>query len=204
MKMGAIFFGLVLAALTATAGWLSGAGYTAAQIAAKDSIAATLVVGYVAAGIALVAAVVAVWGVYSQRVVTRRQTTVQHIAALKADRSIQEQITKFIELTQQEGNLAKWADKDSEGTAEAQSINNVLNTYELLAVGIQHGIYEYRLIEQWQRSTINKYWEEAHSYVVALRKRVGTPTIWCEFEKLNDWVTKKKSPFLALWWTGFH
>lgn len=202
--MGAILFALVLAVLTACCGWLFGSAHTANQIAANDNNAATLFVGYVAAAVALLAALVAVWGVYSQRVITRRQTTVQHIAALKADRSIQEQVRKFIELEKQDGNLAKWADKASEGTAEAQAINNVLNTYELLSVGIQHGIYEYRLIEQWQRSTISRYWDAAHPYVVALRKRVNKPAIWCEFEKLNDWVTKKKNPFLALWWTGFH
>jgi hypothetical protein len=204
MKVGAIFFGALVAALAGWAGWTLGAATTAQQLASSDDTAATLFVGHVGGGIAVAAAIIAVWGVYSQRVLTRRQATIQHIASLKADRSIQAEISKFIELSKGDENLAQWANACHEGTDNAQAINAVLNIYELMSVGIQHGIFEYRLIHQWQKSTILRYWDAAHPYVVALRQRVGKPSIWCEFEKMADWVSGKKNPFFALWWTGFH
>jgi hypothetical protein len=79
----------------------------------------------------------------------------------------------------------------------------VLNQYELISTGVQHGIFEYELIWRWQRSSIKRFWEAANPFVVALRHRVGIPTLWCEFEKLHGWVSGNKSPLQALWWTGF-
>lgn len=70
-------------------------------------------------------------------------------------------------------------------------------------MGIQRGIFEYELVRTWQAATIKRFWGASHPFVVALRARVGAPTLWQEFEKLNDWVSGSKSPLLTLWWTGF-
>jgi hypothetical protein len=184
-------------------GWFSGSSWAILTLKTIDATAATLVAGLIAAGVAALAATIAIWGVYSQRVITRRQATIEHIARLKADRSIQDTIQQFIQLSSGPNNLAQWADEDKQGTNENLAIIAVLNNYELMAVGIQRGIFEYTLIKQWQASTIKKFWSASHPFVVALRQRVGVPTLWTEFEKLNGWVCGSKSPVMSLWWTGF-
>lgn len=202
MKMGAFIFAAVTACVGSGLGWLFGGAAALRQARATDP-EATLFIGYLGAAVAILAAIIAVWGVYSQRVLTRRQTTIQHIAALRADSSIQETVQKFIELSRGNQNLAKWADEEHVGKEETLAIIAVLNDYELIAVGIQQGIYEYDLVKCFSESTIIRFWTAAHPFVVALRTRTGVSTIWREFEKLNGWVSGKQSPFMALWWVGF-
>jgi len=202
MKMGAFLLGAVVAGLAAVAGWLTGAAATAQRLAENNATAATLFVGYIAVAVALAAAVIAVWGVYSQRVLTRRQTTIQHLATLAADSTVQDTIQKFIELSRGNQNLARWADEENIGKPETLAIIAVLNDYELIAVGVQQGIYEYELVKCYSRSTIIRFWTAAHPFVVALRNRTGVPTIFCQFERLHGWVSGSQSPFRALWWVG--
>ncbi|MBB5744658.1 DUF4760 domain-containing protein [Brevundimonas variabilis] len=201
MKMGAFIFAVVLCAGGLVFGWLLGGAFALVQSRGSDP-QATLFIGYLGAAVALTAALIAIWGVYSQRVLTRRQTTIQHIAALRADSSIQATVQKFIELSRGNQNLAKWADEENIGKEETLAIIAVLNDYELIAVGIQQGIYEYDLVKCFSKSTIIRFWSAAHPFVIALRNRTKVPTIWQEFEKLNGWVSGKQSPFKALWWVG--
>lgn len=203
MRVGAFLFFALSAVLSATFGWLCGASYTLAQLKPVDSTIATLLVGFLAAILAILAALIAVWGVYSQRVLARRQATMTHITTTNADASVQKTISQFIGLTRGQQNLAHFADKDKIGSDEQLCIISVLNHFELISTGIQRGIFEYELINQYQANSIKRYWAAAHPFVVALRQRVGIETLWIEFEKLNGWVSGKKSPLLSLWWTGF-
>lgn len=204
MKMGAFLFAAATGVAGTAAGAFLGSAWALRHFRTATETGATLFVGYVGAAVAIAAAIVAIWGVYSQRVLTRRQTTIQHIAALKADRSIQETIKKFIEISKGQDNMATWANADREGEENTLAITTVLNTFELMSTGIQRGIFEYALIKQYHASTIKRFWTAAHPFVVAVRNRTNTPTLWIEFEALNDWVSGKKSPLLALWWTGFY
>lgn len=203
MNVGAFLSALVAVCVAAGLGWLGG-GAAALAHARTAEPHATLFIGYIGAAIAGIAAVIAIWGVYSQRVLTRRQTTVEHLFSLKNDASVQANIQKFIALSRGNQNLAKWADEEHIGKPETLAIIAVMNDFELMAVGIQHGIYEYELVKRFQASTIKRFWSAAHPFVVALRTRTQTPTIWCETEKLHGWVTGAKDPFRHLWWTGFH
>lgn len=205
MKMGAIiFWAVALAIVLGSAfgfGWMLG-GAAALVKARQTEPQATLFIGYIGASVAFVAAVVAVWGVYSQRLLTRRQTTIEHLFCLKADGTIQSNVQTFIRLSQGKKNLAKWADEEAMGKPDTLAIIAVLNDYEMIAVGIQQGIYDYDLIKSYNASTIKRFWAAAHPFIAALRARVQVPTLYQEFEKLNGWVSGTKSPVMSLWWLG--
>lgn len=190
MKMWVI---LILAlCFGAIGGWIGG-GISALAFAQASAEQATLFAGYIAAAVAFLATAIAIWGVYSQRVLTRRQTTVQHLAAMMADSTIQTNRRTFIEQSRNGQNLAKWADKDQIGSTQTLAIVAVLNDYELIAAGIKRGIYEYDLIAAFDRSTIQKFWGAAHPFIIIIRERNGKPTLWQEFELLHDWVSGKKT-----------
>jgi hypothetical protein len=202
MRVGALI-SLLLAAVAAVLGYFFGGAIAIAKSANTSDVQATIFVGYIAAAIALSTAIIAIWGVYSQRVLARRQATIEHLARLEADGTVKENVRMFIDLTAQDGNLGKWADGANKASKETKAIIAVLNDWELISIGIQRGIFEYELVKSWSETSIQRYWSKAHPFVVALRDRVGAQTLWQEFEKLNSWVSGRSRPLWSLWWTGF-
>jgi hypothetical protein len=203
MKMGAIVVSGVFALSTGLLGFLIGSAWATAQAPKFDDPQAVLFAGLLAAAIALATALIAIWGVYSSRVIARRQATIEHLARQEADQITQRNIQAFIRLTRGRENLAHWADEDQQGSDQALTIISILNDYELLAVGIKNGVFEYDIVCKWNATTIRRYWQAAHPFVIAIRNRVGAPSLWAEFELLNNWVSGVKRPFWSLWWTGF-
>ena len=196
---GAISF-LFGALIAGSIAFFAGIAWATRTISNLPEVKATLAVGAIGATIAVAAAIISIWGVYSQRVLTRRQATIAHLA-LAGDRSVNDTIQAFIKLSR-EPNIARYAEEDQQGTDPSLTITAVLNQFELISVGIQRGIFEYELIKTWQAGSIIRYWNAAHPFVVALRNRVGVPTIWREFELLNHWVSGAEKPRKTLWWTG--
>ena len=200
MKMWVI---LILAVAFGAIGGLLFGGTFALSIAKQSDKMVTLYAGYIAASLAFIGSAIAIWGVYSQRVLTRRQTTVQHLACLMADGTIQANRRVFIEQSRNGQSLAKWAEKEKIGDPETLSIIAILNDYELIAAGVKRGIYEYDLIKAFEKSTIEKFWGAAHPFILIIRARNGKATLWQEFEQLHDWVSGKTNPRVMLWWSGF-
>lgn len=130
----------------------------------------------------------------------RRSNTMQHIADCEADRDVLEAREKFIELSSRPGGLAIWAASENEASEETAAIRLILNDFELVAVGIQHGIIDFEFYRRYCHGTIIRYWQKSAPFVHALRERVGSQTIYSEFETLHDWVNKNKKPRRSIVW----
>ena len=159
-----------------------------------DIVGAVLVSGGVGAG-------VAIWGLLSQRAITRRKTTFDHIAASDRDGDVIGARNKFIELAKKQGGLAPWADESKEQTDEVQSIKLVLNEFELVAIGIQRGIVDAELYKRWFRSGVIRHWQHAEPFVSVLRARTGNPALFHEFQEMARWFQDDKMPHRR-WWIG--
>jgi hypothetical protein len=59
--------------------------------------------------IGIVAAIIAVWGVTTQRAIARRRATLDYISKGLGDRALLEAHRKFIELAKDPAGLAPWA-----------------------------------------------------------------------------------------------
>lgn len=152
----------------------------------------------------ILAFLVAAWGVVSQRRVTRRQVTLEHLAGLENDEDFIKAKTQFLHLSQEPGGLAPWAEEAKESTEETQSIRLVLNNMELIAIGIQTGIIDYTLYRRFQRTTALRLWKLGAPFVHALRSRLNSDSLYHEYEEMARWLRDHQMPrrrrFLADFW----
>lgn len=146
-----------------------------------------------------VAAAVAVWGVVSQRIIHRRRTTLEFLTKAEADADILKARKKFIELAKQ-GGLAAFAAADKEDSDETQAIRLVLNEFELISIGIQRGIIDFKIYRLWNTAGTIKFWSHAAPFVLELRNRLNNQNIYREFETLVGWLNAKHTPRRGYFW----
>ena len=142
----------------------------------------------------VVASLIAIWGILSQRAITRRQATLDHITHLESDRDIIEARKIFVELAKKPGGLAVWAEENKEQTEQALAIGRILNSYELISIGIQRGIIDFELFKRWHKTSAIKYWERGAPFVMLIRKRLGNDMFFHEFEEMVGWFKGVKKP----------
>jgi len=161
-------------------------------------VASTSEVGAILAS-ALLAGLLAIWGVITQRIVARRQSTLEHLARADADRDMIAARKIFIELTTQSGGLQQYAAQEKENTDEVQAIRLVLNDMELMSIGVQFGALDLQIIKRYAKGTIIRYWFYAVPFVYAIRLRLNAPSAYHEFEELARWMQDNKMPHRRVW-----
>ena len=153
---------------------------------------------------AVAAALIAVWGVITTRIVARRTATLEHFRRIASDKDMIEARKAFIKLTEEAGGLAVYACAAplSAGNADADkldSIRTVLNDYEMLAVGVQFGTFDLSIIDRYYKSTIMRDWGHAAPFVYKLRSDLKSPAIYHEFEELARWLQAGAMPTRKHW-----
>jgi hypothetical protein len=152
---------------------------------------------------AVLAAILAIWGIITQRVVARRLATLEYFSRVDNDRDMIAARLKFSQLTQEDGDLISYASPAKYDTEEAQAVRLLLNENERLAIGIQFGILDREFTTRSIRGMIIRDWELAAPFVYKLRAAVGNPALYQEFEDLarilSDHQRPKRSYFWRLW-----
>lgn len=157
---------------------------------------------------AALAALVAIWGIITTRVVSRRASTLEHFRRIASDKDMIEARKIFIELTEEPAGLAPYAcptplASDNENADKIDAIRTVLNDYEMLAVGVQFGTFDLSIISRYYRSTIVRDWRHAAPFIYKLRGDLNSDTIYHEFEQLTSWLQGSQVPdrnrWLRLW-----
>ena len=106
----------------------------------------------------------------------------------------------FVKLSQEAGGLAPWAEEMKKATPEAQAIKTVCNDQELISIGIQRGIIDFKLYALWNRSAVCRRWAKAEPFIRALRARTGNDTLYHEFEEMHRWMKAESPPKRNRWW----
>jgi len=153
---------------------------------------------------ALLAGAVALWGVVTTRIVARRTATLEHFRRIAADKDMIEARAAFIILTQEPGGLAFYACENplapNNGHAEKiDYIRTVLNDYEMLAVGVQFGVFDLAIIKRYYKTTILRDWGHAAPFIYKLRSDLKAAAIYHEFEELGRWIQGKTMPSRWSW-----
>lgn len=136
---------------------------------------------------AFLAAVIAIWAIFSQRAITSRQTTLEFIRASEADRDNIEARQKFNELANDPDGMGKWARDEHSQSIQAKAIRIVLNEQELVAIAIQRGILDDTTYRRFFKSGVIKTWQNAAPYVLLRRNRTGNHALYHEVEELARW-----------------
>jgi hypothetical protein len=147
------------------------------------------------------AALIAVWGVISQRQISRRKTTLELIARNEADHDIIAARTTFTNLAKAKVGIAKWAEEKHVQSSETHAIRLFLNQFELISIGVQKGVLDGEFWRFWYKSGTIATWDYAEPFVKALRKRVGNDMVYHEFEELAKAFKGNKLP-KRNWWRG--
>lgn len=149
---------------------------------------------------AVVAALIAAWGIVTTRVVARRAATMEHIRRVASDRDMIDARTKFIELTEEDGGLAVYGSiKKLEHAEQLKAIRTVLNDYEQLAIGIQFGIYDLEILKRYSKSAIIRDWSHAAPFVYKIRGELNAHALYHEFEELARWLQDQRMPKRSNW-----
>jgi Domain of unknown function (DUF4760) len=147
-----------------------------------------------------VGAIVAIWGVLTQRAVARRRATMDHMARVDMDNDMIAARKDFITLAKAPGGLALWAETEHEASDEMAAIRLILNDFELVSVAIQYGIMDYDFYKLYNHGTVRAYWEASAPFIHALRQRKGRRTLFHEFEDMACWIDKGlRPPRKRLW-----
>lgn len=152
---------------------------------------------------AVFAAIVAIAGVITQRVITRRAHTLDYLCRVDNDKDLIDARTKFIELTADDALALKYALPAHFSEAEAIALRLVLNENEKLAIALQFGVLDRKFVERHCRGMLIRDWELAAPFIYKLRKEIGNPGIYREFEDLAAMLQRvrkyPRSYFWKLW-----
>jgi Domain of unknown function (DUF4760) len=140
------------------------------------------------------ASLIAIWGVWSQRAIARKQATISYISHLESDRDIIQARETFVRLAKEPGGLAIWAEADKEQSLEALAIARILNSYELISISIQLGMMDYQLFRRWHCASAMKYWKHGAPFVMKVRERLNNNNFFHEFEEMDRWFNGNKKP----------
>lgn len=143
---------------------------------------------------AIVAAIIAIWGIFSQRSISRRVFTLSCLSDKEIDKDLIAAKSAFIRSVHEDPSLEKLAGEDQDGTPEAGSARTVLNNFELISIGIQKGVIDYDTYKLWFRTGTIDYWNKAEPLVTKLRRRESNEMLYHEFESLVKWLRGSKKP----------
>lgn len=149
---------------------------------------------------AVIGALIAGWGIITTRVIARRAATMDHIRRVASDHDLIQARQKFIELTEEEGGLAKYAGaKPMDKTEELKAIRTTLNDYEQMAIGIQFGVLDLDIIKRYMKSGIIRDWAHAAPFIYKVRQEIDRPALYHEFEELSRWLQETPMPRRTTW-----
>lgn len=143
---------------------------------------------------AVIAAVIAIWGIFSQRAISRRVFTLQYLSEKEVDKDLIEANKTFINLTKEPEKLLSFGSFNNDETDDAKNIRILLNHFELTAIGIQRGVIDFETFKMWHKTGTINTWNKAEPLISALRRRQENPMLYHEFEALAGWLRGNSKP----------
>jgi len=102
------------------------------------------------------------------------------------------------------------ADERAELVADAMAVTTTLNAFEMIAVGIRHGVYDYATWRIWAKTSTIATWQNSKPYIMHFRTTdVRYSRLFVELEALADWLdedsheNKRKKPPMYVRWVNW-
>lgn len=128
----------------------------------------------------------------SAQAAARTRATVDLILHTQTNESHCSRRNKYLALRAGDDGIAALvphAHKAGKDNESAAIVREILNHYEMVAIGIDTGIIDEPMYMRYYKSTLVKDWEECQTFIQNLRKFEKSNSFYCEFEKLaKKWI----------------
>lgn len=123
----------------------------------------------------------------------KKRETLNLISTIRTSGEFKESRDAYLKLVNSTNNLVEFAKEDNSETKEAKIIEEMLNYYELISLGIRMGTLDEHFYKLWYRSSLVTDYRRLQPYVAELRRWTGVPTYFYQFEKLaTKWAANPK------------
>lgn len=138
---------------------------------------------------------VAIWGVITQRQISRRKSTFDYLTAINNNPQWIAAVDQFANSVE-DGTLEMLANSGELTSGPARKIQHILNNYENVSVGIQYGVLDFKIVRDNWRSNIKYHWTKGQPFICKMRDGTNTSSLFTEFEALHNWMSNNKKPSL--------
>lgn len=149
---------------------------------------------------ALIATVIAIWGVITQRIVSRRTATLEYFSRIDNDKDLIDARKTFSAITKSGSDLIEFAEPNKFDSDESWALRLILNENERLAIGIQFGVLDRHFVARHARGVLIRDWELSAPFIYKLRGSTGNLAIYHEFEVLVRVLSDRKMPRRSYFW----
>jgi hypothetical protein len=140
------------------------------------------------------AVLVAIWGVLSQRSIARRKATMDFFTVTDRCPEVSAARDAVIKILRGGAEITYFAKDANRGSDESRHIKIFLDHYELMSIGIQCGILDFKFVKLFNKSTVLSLWDKTAPFVYALRAERKNSNLYYEFEQLSLWLRGTKVP----------
>jgi hypothetical protein len=138
-----------------------------------------------------ISAIVALFAVYRNTVISRRRATVDLVLHQKQDSGLAE-ANILVNPLIQNNNISDFCTESAKGSEERKAIFKILNNYEFVAVGVREKAFDLSLYKRMSHGTVVRDWDCFKSFVYDLRQKTERPTLFQEFEWLAKMFKKSR------------
>lgn len=147
----------------------------------------------------LAAGLFAWWQILASRKNARKKATIDLIAQRAWDQDYLKNRKAFIALRDDtKVGLETWADKSQDASGQQREINNALNDYEIVAIGIKQKMLDEGFYRDWYETQFIKDYERTIGYINCLNDPKNTPhgkkgRYYIEMQRLaNKWQSNPR------------
>lgn len=147
--------------------------------------------------------------IYTRRA-NRRRATLDMVMKTLLDKDVQEKYQKFRYLIRKDKDscdcfkLDSLAESDAIGTPDRRAVNEQLNIYELMALGIRRKLFDEAFYKRWYHNQFMMDYEGASGFIVAMQ--ANKSSLYCEMTALYaNWLkdghpVSSPNRFKMAWW----
>lgn len=140
------------------------------------------------------------------RMLARRKQTCDALFACRNDAAYKAGLAFVSQCHDAEDTHVRvYAKKVKNGSDEQKHILYVLNHFEYVSIGIQHGIYDEKMFKDAQCGSVVSLYEKAMPFIKDIREGADRPTLFQDFAWLGERWTKRplKKKTKRWWWPLF-
>ena len=142
-------------------------------------------------GAILISAAVAVGAIVYNGGNARRRATIDLVMHLRQNDALVQAKKKVLVLHEKNTQFFKFALMEHAGSEESNSVLEVLNSHEFVAVGIREGAFDEKIYKRMQWSVLVRDWDALETFVMEFRKSRNRKTLYQDFELLAKRWKKK-------------